>query len=187
MTTVNVEPQLLRIPDKFFVDGELRVEIEQFLYFEAALLDSRQFADWYRLFADDVHYWMPNRSNRLMQEAGQEKTTTKELGLFDENKTSLGWRVSQILTRKHWAEDPPSRARHLVTNIRIEPTEEIDEYAVHSNFLVYRNRLEDEVDIWVGERQDILRRRRARTWQIARRTIVLDQNVVLSKNLSIFF
>jgi 3-phenylpropionate/cinnamic acid dioxygenase small subunit len=51
---------------------------------------------------------------------------------------------------------------------------------------VYRNRLEDEVDFWVGERHDLLRRLEPRVWQIARRTIILDQNVVLSKNLSIF-
>ncbi len=187
MTTVLTEPQLLRIPEKLFVDAELRVEVEQFLYFEATLLDERRYADWYRLFADDIHYWMPNRMNRLMHEVDRENTTEQELGLFDENKTSLGWRVSQILTRKHWAEDPPSRARHLVTNIRIEPTSTTDEYAVGSNFLVYRNRLEDEVDIWVGERRDVLRRLAPLAWQIARRTIILDQNVVLSKNLSIFF
>ena len=74
-----------------------------------------------------------------------------------------------------------------MTNIRIEPTSDADEYAVRSNFLVYRNRLEDEVDIWVGERQDLLRRLAPPAWQIARRTIILDQNVVLSKNLSILF
>ena len=111
---------------------------------------------------------------------------TREMGIFDDNKLSLGWRVSQILTRKHWSEDPPSRARHLVTNIRIAPTTTENEYEVRSNFLVYRNRLEDEVDFWVGERHDLLRRLDVRAWQIARRIIVLDQNVVLSKNLSIF-
>lgn len=187
MTSLTTEPQLLQIPASLFVDAGLRAEVEQFLYFEASLLDERRYADWYRLFADDIHYWMPNRMNRTMQEVDRENTTKGELGLFDDNKKSLGWRVSQILTRKHWAEDPPSRARHLLTNIRIEPTPTADEYAVRSNFLVYRNRLEDEVDFWVGERQDVLRRHGSRTWQIARRTIVLDQNVVLSKNLSIFF
>jgi 3-phenylpropionate/cinnamic acid dioxygenase small subunit len=75
----------------------------------------------------------------------------------------------------------------VVTNIRIEPTSAANEYAVRSNFLVYRNRLETEVDIWVGERQDVLRRHEPLAWQIARRTIILDQNVVLSKNLSILF
>jgi 3-phenylpropionate/cinnamic acid dioxygenase small subunit len=185
-TTVSTEQELLRIPENLFVDADLRVEVEQFLYFEATLLDERRYGDWYLLFADDIHYWMPNRMNRLMQESDRENTAEREMGLFDENKTSLGWRVKQVLTRKHWAEDPPSRARHLVTNIRIEPAPAEDEYAVRSNFLVYRNRLEDEVDIWVGERHDVLRRLEPRAWQIARRTIILDQNVVLSKNLSIF-
>ena len=187
MATVETEPQLLRMPETLFVDAERRTEVEQFLYFEASLLDERRYADWYLLFADDIHYFMPNRTNRLMREAARENTTTKEYSLLDENKASLGWRVAQIVTGKHWSEDPPSRARHLVTNIRIEPTSIANEFAVRSNYLVYRNRLEDEVDFWVGERQDVLRRHGSRLWQIARRTIVLDQNIVLSKNLSIFF
>ncbi len=185
-TTLSSDQELLRIPDHLFVHPDLRAEVEQFLFFEATLLDDRNFADWYRLFADDVHYWIPNRMNRLMHEAHLEKTTERQMGLFDENKKSLGWRVRQILTQKHWAEDPPSRARHLVTNIRIQPAAVDGEYEVRSNFLVYRNRLEDEVDFWVGERQDLLRRLDVRAWQVARRTVVLDQNVVLSKNLSIF-
>jgi 3-phenylpropionate/cinnamic acid dioxygenase small subunit len=74
-----------------------------------------------------------------------------------------------------------------VTNIKVEPTDVPDEYDVHANFLIYRNRLESEVDFWVGERRDLLRRIEPRAWQIARRTITLDQNVVLSKNFSIFF
>ena len=108
MTAVSTEQELLRIPDSLFVHADLRVEVEQFLYFEATLLDERRYADWYLLFADDIHYWMPNRMNRLMQESARENTTEREMGLFDENKTSLGWRVKQLLTRKHWAEDPPA-------------------------------------------------------------------------------
>jgi 3-phenylpropionate/cinnamic acid dioxygenase small subunit len=187
MTMVATEPQLLRIPEGMLVDAKIRVEVEQFLYFEASLLDERNYADWYRLLADDVHYWMPSRMNRLMHEIDRENTTEQQLGLFDDTKKSLGWRVEQLLTRKHWAEDPPSRTRHVVTNIRIETTSSADKYAVRSNFLVYRNRLETEVDIWVGERQDVLHRREPLAWQIARRTIILDQNVVLSKNLSVLF
>ena len=189
MSIVATEPQtqLLRIPESLLVDAKLRAEVEQFLYFEASLLDERRYGDWFRLLADDIHYWMPSRMNRLMHEVDKENTTEKQLGLFDDTKRSLSWRVEQLLTRKHWAEDPPSRTRHVVTNIRIEPTAAANEYAVRSNFLVYRNRLETEVDIWVGERQDVLRRLEPLAWQIARRTIILDQNVVLSKNLSVFF
>lgn len=180
-------PQLLKIPDSLFVDSGLRTEIEQFLYFEATILDERRYQDWYLLLADDIHYWMPNRTNRNARELHLENTTTREYGLFDDDKKTMGWRVKQLLTGRHWAEDPPSRFRHLVTNIRIEATATAGEYAVRSNFFVYRNRLEHVVDLWVGERQDILRRCEPMVWQVARRKILLDQSVVLSNNLSIFF
>jgi 3-phenylpropionate/cinnamic acid dioxygenase small subunit len=185
--TTTAASDLLKIPEQFFVDAELKNEIDQFLYFEASLLDERRYLDWYSLFADDLFYVMPNRMNRLTHEAEKENTTAKEFNLFDETKASLGWRVRQVASRKHWAEDPPSRARHLVTNIRVSPTDVADEYSVRCNFLIYRNRLESEVDFWVGERHDVVRRIEARAWQIARRTVILDQNVVLSKNFSIFF
>jgi 3-phenylpropionate/cinnamic acid dioxygenase small subunit len=177
----------LAIPEGLMIDADLRQEIEQFLYFEAELLDERRFEDWYRLIAEDIHYWMPTRKNRLLRELDKENSRPGELAHFDDNHKSLGWRVRQLGTGMHWAEDPPSRTRHLVTNIRVSASDAEGEYAVNSNFLCYRNRLEDEVDIWVGERRDRLRRVGVRSWQIAQRTIILDQNVVLSKNLSVLF
>ena len=44
---------------------ELRLEVEDFLYHEARLLDERRFHEWLDLFTEDVVYWMPTRSNRL--------------------------------------------------------------------------------------------------------------------------
>lgn len=168
------------------VDVELQVDIEQFLYFEAELLDEHRYNDWYDLFADDVRYRVPAQVNRLRRDRGAEASTEGEIGLFDDNKVTLGWRVRQLETSTHWAEDPPSRTRHLVSNVRVAPGPGVDEYNVRSNFICYRNRSADEVDIWAGERHDVLRRAEP-GWVVARRTVTLDQNVVLSKNLSIFF
>jgi 3-phenylpropionate/cinnamic acid dioxygenase small subunit len=179
------------------IDVELQVDIEQFLYREAELLDDRRYDDWFALFADDVRYWAPTRANRLRRDRGSELSAPGEVALFDYDKTTLGWRARQLQTSTHWAEDPPSRTRHLVSNVRIGaagdgPGERAPDHGgeleVRSNFICYRNRLADEVDIWAGERHDRLRRApSAAGWRIARRTIVLDQNVVLSKNLSVFF
>ena len=63
---------------------------------------------------------------------------------------------------------------------------EPEEVAVRCRFLIYRNRVETETDILVGKREDLLRRA-GDGWQIARRKIVLDQNVLLTKNLTFFF
>jgi hypothetical protein len=121
MTAVVSETRPAALPDALFIDVPLRAEIEQFLYYEAELLDDRRFDDWLSLCADDIFYWMPMRRNRLMREVSRESTEVGELAHFEENKKSLGWRVAQLGTGMHWAEDPPSRTRHLVTNVRVLP------------------------------------------------------------------
>jgi 3-phenylpropionate/cinnamic acid dioxygenase small subunit len=166
---------------------ELQLEIEQFYYLEAELLDDHRYQEWLDLFSNDTHYWMPTRANRLLREHDKEASAAGEFALFDDNKKTLSWRVKQMDSLTHWAENPRSRTRHLVSNVRVSPAKSEGEYNVKSNFICYRNRLSDEVDIWVGERTDLLRRDQELELHIARRKILLDQNVVLSKNLSVFF
>jgi len=178
--------------------GELLREIEQFLYREARLLDERRFGEWLDLFTDDVRYWMPVRSTRyprrskaivvLDPDRHEEEELAKdgELGIFDESKETLCRRVARLDTGMAWAEDPPSRTRHLVSNVEVEPGDHEGEIKVYSNFLVFRGRGETEQDFYVGSRRDTLRDV-AGAWKIARRTIILDQNVLLAKNVSIFF
>lgn len=174
------------------VDVALQHEVCQFLYLEAELLDDRRFEDWYALFTPDVRYRMPIRSDRLQRQRDDVSSAEGGFNLADDDHETLGWRVRQMVEARHWAEDPPSRTRHLVANVRIRAVEDGgsptsgDELAVRSNFLCYRNRLRDEVDLWAGERHDVLRLVADGQWRIARRTVLLDQNVVLSKNLSVF-
>jgi 3-phenylpropionate/cinnamic acid dioxygenase small subunit len=85
----------------------------------------------------------------------------------------------------HWAEEPLSRVRHMVSNVRITSATS-DKLEVQSRFLIYRNRQQDETDIFVGKREDTLRKVDGQ-WKIARRKILLDQNVLLAKNLTVFF
>ena len=179
-------------------DGGLIGEVEQFLYREARLLDDRQFHEWLQLFTDDARYFMAGRSNRYPKSSKaiaildpdryveDDLTKEDELAILDETKRTLGARVARLDTGMAWAEDPPSRSRHLITNIEVEPGDAASEVKVYSNFLVYRSRAETEQDFYVGARRDILRRV-AGAWKIAGRRIILDQNVLLAKNVSIFF
>ena len=41
----------------------LQQELEKFLYSEARLLDERRLEEWLDLLAEEIHYWMPMRSN----------------------------------------------------------------------------------------------------------------------------
>jgi len=169
----------------------LKDEIEQFLYQEAELLDERRFEEWLDFLTEDIRYWMPMRRNVKFGELDREFTREgHDINWFDEGKDTLVRRVNQILTGVHWAEEPLSRVCHSVSNIQIldatpslsQPTE----VSIKCRFLVYRNRVETETDILVGKREDTLRNLNGQ-WKIAQRKIILDQNVLLAKNLTFFF
>lgn len=169
----------------------LHREIEAFLIAEADLLDERRFDEWLDLFTDDVRYWMPLVRNIQYRDNAREFSREGlDNAWMDEGKETLTQRVKQLATGIHWADEPQSRMSHLITNIHVlsatpdasAPTEAV----VKSRILVYRNRLETEVDILVGKRKDTLRRT-PDGWRVARREIYLDQNVLLAKNLTTFF
>ena len=161
--------------------------IEKFLYREAELLDDRRYNDWIELIAEDIHYHMPVRRNVKFGEQHRENSDSEsEISWFDEGKRTLAGRVRQINTGLHWAEEPFSRVRHLITNIQVGEIDG-DEVPVRSNFYCWTNRLRDEVNVFVGTRQDVLRRDPDTEWKIAKRLILLDQNVLLSKVITTFF
>jgi biphenyl 2,3-dioxygenase beta subunit len=168
------------------MDHDLRCQVEEFLYLEAELLDDRKLREWLDLLTDDVRYWMPIRHNTAErpQEIADELSKPGEGYYFDDNKQNLRLRVERVYSKSAWSELPPSRTRHLISNVRIKKDNGA-EIEVYSNFLVYRTRLESDKDMFVGTRQDILRRING-DFKIARRTIVLDQAVLDAKNISVF-
>ena len=178
-------------------DNTLR-EVEQFLYREARLLDARRFDDWLDLLADDIKYWMPLRSTAIRPTARPSPSSTArdtrkgelsredELAIMDEDKDSLTRRIRRLDSGMAWAEDPPSRTRHFVSNIEVESGQRETELRVYSNFIMYRTRGETEEDFYVGSREDVLRRENGQL-RVAYRKIVLDQTVLLAKNVSNFF
>jgi 3-phenylpropionate/cinnamic acid dioxygenase small subunit len=171
---------------------ELKQEIEEFLYLEADLLDGRKFREWLDLLAEDLVYFMPIRRNVKVGEHDERENTRQGEGIswFDEDKWTVTKRVEQILTGVHYAEEPLSRVTHMVSNIRlldVKPSvEQPEEVTVGSRFLVFQSRVEYEHYTFIGRRTDTLRRN-GDSWLIARRELILDQNVLLAKNLSILF
>lgn len=170
----------------------LKADVEDFYYHEADLLDDRRFRDWLDLLTDDITYFMPIRRNvKFGQHAARENTKRgKGISWFDEDKWTLTKRVEQILTGVHYAEEPLSRITHMVSNVQIKGARpeigEARELDVASRFLVYQNRVEYETYIFVGRRNDALRLTE-KGWKIARREILLEQNILLAKNLTTFF
>jgi PAH dioxygenase small subunit len=157
-------------------------EVLEWLYREARLLDQCNFEAWLALMANDIIYLMPNRTSVLPKDGAG---FHYEFGLFAENHASLSARVKRLQTDQAWAEQPRSRARHFVSNVLVDRTANGDLH-VSLAFLVTRIRSNRPVDLFCGERQDELRRLGGEL-KLAKRTILLDQTVLESHNLSIFF
>jgi len=167
-------------------DAALQFELEQFLYEEASLIDERRFDEWLELLADDLEYWMPVRSTRVAGDEAAEFTKPGEVAFFDDDKSSMTQRVAKLRTGFAWSEDPPSRTRHLVGNVRILEKRSETDVTVTCNFLLYRSRLAHDEDFWLGRREDALRKAGER-WTVYRRHVFLDHVSLNSKNLSVFF
>jgi 3-phenylpropionate/cinnamic acid dioxygenase small subunit len=159
-------------------------EVNQFYIREARLLDNLEFTTWVDLFTDDCSYWAPIVSNRIGREIGQELTKPGEFAHFDEDKTSLMNRVKRLASGRAWAETPPGRTRHFITNVEVTGIDGT-ELNTRTNFLLWRSHLETDQEIFSGVRRDALRRT-GQTLMIAKREIVLDHAVLTQKSLGVF-
>ena len=163
----------------------LQYEVEQFLYAEAALLDARRYREWLGLVADDIHYWMPIRRTMTNNELDREFTKLGDSAYFDDDRDLLEMRVKKLEAGSAWSEDPPSRSRHFVSNVRVLDVSG-DEITLEACFHLHRTRLNTDVDSWMGRRVDVLRRAGG-SFLLARRHLFLDQTVILSTNMSTIF
>lgn len=162
---------------------ERHLQAHQWLVDEAYLLDAQRYGDWLALIADDIHYIMPVRVTTAL---GAGYDSAPGMAHFDENRYSLGRRVARFQTEHAWTEDPPSRLRHHVTNVRTFATDDPGHLVVDSGVLLYRSRGDvREPTLLSAGREDLLRRT-ADGWQLARRTILIDDSVLRTQNLAIF-
>jgi 3-phenylpropionate/cinnamic acid dioxygenase small subunit len=165
----------------------LKDEAEEFLYREVALLDERRWEEWLDLLAEDIHYFMPIRENVKFGEWDKENSDpASEIAWFDEGKDVLTGRVRQLLTGVHWAEEPISRIRHIISNVRVTDVQG-DLIHTSDNFFVWHNRLQEEVNLFAGRRDNVLRRDPETGFKIVNREILLDQSVLLAKVVTFFF
>lgn len=157
----------------------------EFLMREAELLDDLEERRWLdEMVSPDVLYQLPLRQT---VERSRGNGIAEGMYHLNEDYGSLSSKVRRNETAYAWAEDPPSRVRHFVTNVRVRPGEGANEIAVRSNILIYRTR-QDQVtpQLLSGERHDVLRDE-GKGLRLLRRNVVLDLTVIGTHNLSIFF
>lgn len=161
-------------------------EIERFLFREARLLDANDYEGWLTMLHPDIHYWMPLIQSRYKRDKA-ELYDPNRMAHFDERYDDLALRAGRFKQKTAWAEDPPTRHCHFVTNIEIESDDLGDQWTVHSLVISLRNRNEDEENWLGGRRTDIICRLPSGDLKLLRRHIFMAQSVLLSKNLNTFF
>lgn len=165
-------------------------EITDFLYREAELLDDGRHREWMDLVTEDVRYQVPIRITKERILGGGVSGVVENMFHMDEDRDSLEMRVERVETGFAWAEEPPSRLRHFITNIRVGEVRETpsgEESDVRSNLLLFRSRWDDpEHVVLSAERRDVLRRVDGE-WKLAKRVVILDSATLPTMNISFFF
>ncbi|MDP9012175.1 MAG: 3-phenylpropionate/cinnamic acid dioxygenase subunit beta [Pseudomonadota bacterium] len=167
------------------VGDALLLKIERFLRKEARLLDLELYREWFGLLSEDLFYWMPLRENRQRRDKRRE-IDPANMAYFDERKSDIDMRLQRLESGKAWIEDPAGRHVYAITNVEAFETATAGEYEVLSVFTLYRNRSNHDESTIMGRRRDVLRVA-GDDFVIARRLVLLQQSVLLSKNLSVFF
>ena len=154
--------------------SELYADVLMWLNDEAELLDRREFLAWLDRLTPDVRYLMPARATVHRADGLGVFHTNHH---FDETFGSLGTRVHRLVNATNYAEDPPSRTRRFVTNIRVfEP--DADEISASSYLLLLRSRGDSErLELLSCERNDVFRPTDDGL-KLRAREIVIDQSTL---------
>lgn len=166
------------------VDDRTYREIAEFLYREAEVLDLGRAVEWMKLLTDDIRYRIPVR---VSKEKVSGSGILEDSFYIDDDKRALDIKVRKLLSEYSWSEDPPSRVKHLVTNILVEPTKNPNEVKVRSYVLFVRYRLDKLYSEQLSyARNDVLRRVDG-VWKLADRLVLLDHSVLMSENITILY
>ena len=153
------------------------------LYDDAAALDERRFDDWVKLLATDLIYTAPIRLTRTGP--NRDRDVVRTMMHFDDTYASILMRTGR-LSKSAWAEDPPSRTRRFVTNVRIAEAGPAGEYEVVSYLYLTRSRGDaPETETITAERRDVWRQA-GDSYQLARREIIVDQSTLNMSNFAVF-
>jgi 3-phenylpropionate/cinnamic acid dioxygenase small subunit len=154
---------------------QLRSEFEEVLYYESSLISSHKLQEWAELLHEDIRYWVPVRSNRQI---GDEDLNRTYLSChYDDDRQTLLARAQRMAGGFGFADNPPSRLRHFVTNVCVRRTTE-NEVAVTSNVMVWRSHVGLPDHHLIGGRNDRWVRR-ADDWLLLERQVVLDHDIIL--------
>ncbi|MFZ1889830.1 MAG: aromatic-ring-hydroxylating dioxygenase subunit beta [Candidatus Binataceae bacterium] len=169
------------------------LQVQQWLYHEARLLDSRRFDLWLELLDEKIRYQVPSRSyirqghvkDFSTWSVDRELDADDSLALIDDDLTGLRTRIERLQSGMAWAETPPSMARRLVSNVMITGIDANGRMSVVSTLFLAKVRGDQRV-LFTAERRDWIVPA-GESFRLQERYVVLDDVVLASENLSLLF
>ncbi len=150
-------------------------EIEKFLYNEARLLDSGKLDEWLALYTEDARYWVPANADNI--------NPMTHVSIIYDDRERMQDRVWSIQSGVRWSQDPPSRLRHLISNVEVVE-DKGTEVVVSSNFAAFElRRAIYGARYFVGRYEHHLRRVNG-SWKVAMKKIELLDNDAPIENLT---
>ncbi|MEH7111721.1 aromatic-ring-hydroxylating dioxygenase subunit beta [Neobacillus niacini] len=150
-----------------------RKDIEAFLIDEASYLDEGKFSEWLDLFTEDAWYWIPSNKDHY--------DPNTHVSIIYDSKERLDERVWRLQSGLAYGQDPQSRTRHLITNVKVLEREEYS-LTVSSNFIIVELRRGIQT-IYSGRFEHKLRIY-GHSWKIASKKVELINNNEFLGNLS---
>ena len=114
---------------------QLQQDVEQFLYQQAELLDTKQWQDWIDLFAADGIYWMPPDASY--------KTWDGQPAIFAEDKNLMTVRKLRVLHPDAWSQRPLWETNHIISNVCLQKIAKNGDVEVRSRFHMMELRRDD--------------------------------------------
>lgn len=114
--------------------GQTRIEVEDFLFREAALLDQWRLPEWADLYTDDAQYQVTSLSS---DDPFNDQPDTG-IFLIADDKEQIRLRAERLMKKTAHCEYPHSKTRHMVSNVRI--LEDGPKPRAAANFVTYRTK-----------------------------------------------
>jgi 3-phenylpropionate/cinnamic acid dioxygenase small subunit len=112
--------------------------LADFVYREARLLDEKRFDEWYELFTEGAHYWMP-----LTRDQPNGETCTS---LFYEDKLLLKVRIERLRHPNAFSQQQPSFCQHVLQQPSLEASDpEASLYVTRTPFMYFETQLDRQL------------------------------------------
>ena len=169
-------------PASAAVGPETQHHVEQFLYREAELLDTFELGEWLSLLEEEITLEVPVR---VARDPGAEQSAfSEEANYLREDYEMIRERVGRLEKEYAWSENPRSRVRHVIGNVRVLDVSE-NELTVANNQHVFRSYGDTaDHDMLSAKRHTVLREG-VDDYSIADRTVYLDHSILNTKNLTL--